>query len=279
MKKRSYRKTGSMSKRKIIDITSRKKRDTMLSVSSTSTVDGSQVAVGPGPAIARAGLPFFTLWHATARDLVTGGTAPNNSINEAQRTATKCYMRGLQETLRISTSDGTPWFHRRICFTTKAGFFPAVNPGATFPRPLFYESATTGMQRLFFNAANNNDTADLLGMYGVIFRGAYNIDWSDPITAPTDPTRITTKFDKTWVYKSGNTVGTVKETKLWHGMNKSLVYDDDEQGEGTQSSYFSTPAKPGMGNYLVVDILSAITGATGGLCRIDATSTLYWHEK
>lgn len=250
----------------------------MLSYTSTPS-NGFAANVPPyqGPAYVAASVnqPTLFLWNAVAQDMDSNSVVPN----QASRTATTCYMRGLSEHLRISTSTGLPWFHRRLCFTTKFPFNPAPNAGASTPRTTYVDTSN-GIERLWFNVSNNNDSVDIAGVYSIIFRGAVGSDWNDPILAPTDPTRITVCFDKTWTYKSGNTVGTVREHKLWHKMNKNLVYDDDEIGSGELPSYVSTPAKPGMGNYFVVDIVSPLPGGgASDVIRIDSNSTLYWHEK
>lgn len=277
-KKRTYRKKTS--RKSVLNITSRKKRNGMLSWANTSTTNGGSVTVGPGPAVIRGDIPGLFLWNATAQDLLSTLGGPDSISQQAARTATTCYMRGLSEHLRISTNTGVPWFHRRICFTSKGSFTAAVNPGATQPRQTFVDVAPGGVERLWFNAQINNDNNDVASIFQVVFRGFVGRDWTDPIVAPTDPVRITVKYDKTWTYKSGNQVGTVKETKIWHPMNKNIVYDDDENGDTEESSYISTTSKAGMGNYFVLDIFSALTGAAAtDLCRVDANSTLYWHER
>lgn len=249
----------------------------MMSVTSTPPTGGinnQQLNKGPATVQASAGPQVF-LWCPTAMRL----SGQSNAFTDSVRTRTTCYMKGLSEHLRISTTTGLPWFHRRICFTSKLTFLPTFNAGATLPRNVFNDS-DPGVTRLWFNMSRNNDSADFTTFYGFLFRGEENKDWTDPIVAPTDPLRITVKYDKTWTYKSGNTVGTVKETKLWHGMNHNIVYDDDEDAYDKSTRYFSTSSKAGMGNYFVVDIFSALDGgATTDLLRVDANSTLYWHER
>lgn len=63
-------------------------------------------------------------------------------------------------------------------------------------------------------------------------------------------------------------------------MRHNLVYDDDEAGSGESTSVYSVDNKQGMGDYFVVDIIQAgIGGTSSDLLSINATSTLYWHEK
>lgn len=114
----------------------------------------------------------------------------------------------------------------------------------------------------------------------VMFKGLQGVDWDDFITAPIDTNRVDLKFDKTWVYRSGNERGIIKETKMWHPMNKNLFYDDDESGAGENTKNFSVRDKRGMGDYHIFDLFSqGSSGNTTDLLKIRFTSTMYWHEK
>lgn len=212
---------------------------------------------------------------------VSGGS--NLLVNPAERTAQTCYMRGLSENIRIQTSSGVPWFHRRICFSSRgASAFNTINSADTAPVQPSGNSVDTssGMERLWFNSSINNTPATVMAQENTLFKGIYNSDWNDPILAPIDTARVDLKFDKVWCIRSGNSSGTIKERKLWHPMNKNLVYNDDENGEGEDTSYFSVGDKRGMGDYYVLDIFQAGAGAgAGDLLNVFSNSTLYWHEK
>jgi hypothetical protein len=267
-----------MSKKRILNITSRKKRDTMLTWTNT-TPTGAQVTPRQDAAIVNGNSGGYFLWCPTARDLLLGDNlAP--VANESARTSTSCYMRGLSEVIRIQTSSAQPWFHRRICFTYKGiDPFQRTFPGDTGAQQLFIENSN-GYARLMLNSQVNNTPNYINNANSIIFKGAQGVDWSDVITAPTDTRRITVKFDRTWTYKSGNASGTVRETKLWHPMNKNLVYNDDEAGTSESTGYYSVDSKAGMGDYYVLDLMSGGQGATASdLLRLDLSSSLYWHEK
>lgn len=233
-----------------------------------------------GVSLATSGGRF--LWCPTARNLTDNSGANDSIVNAAQRTATTCYMRGVAENLRIQTSSGVPWYWRRICFTSKGPTFNATVTADSPNEPLSPALDTSvGIVRLWNNeqvivgAGNTTNTRE-----SVLFKGVKNNDWDDPITAPLDNTRVTVKYDKTRVIKSGNANGTVLDVKLWHPMNKNLVYDDDENGEATSSAYFSTDAKAGMGDYYIYDFFVPGAGAgASDLLRIGGGSTMYWHEK
>lgn len=272
-----------MTKKRILNATSRKKKNVMLSFSNTSATGASQVtAVGPALVPGNATARF--LWCATAQDLIAPSGTGGVVSQEAQRTSTTCYMRGLSEHIRVQTSSGLPWFHRRICFTVK-GQDPfadrATADTTSSPNPVDpYVDTSQGMQRLWLNMTINNMPNTINERESVLFMGANGVDWNDILTARVDTRRVTLKFDKTWTLRSGNANGTVYERKLWHPMNHNLVYEDDQSGVGEVTSYFSTDSKAGMGDYYIYDIITpGQGGSVADLALLQSTSTLYWHEK
>nr|QTE03614.1 MAG: capsid protein [Gemycircularvirus] len=284
-KRSSYRRTSTRkrpSRKALLNVTSKKKRNGMLTVT-TSGSSGTPIAPAFGPAFINATDGGYFLWCATAQNLYTAN-GPNPVSADAARTAQTCYMRGLSEHIRIQTSSPLPWFHRRICFTTKHAVFRSQI--GTTPTPVntivpYYDDSARGMERWLQNQTNNNASVTVANWNGWIFKGAEGSDWSDRIIAPVDTTRIDVKFDKTWTLQSGNAVGIVRERKLWHPMNKNLTYDDDESGEAeTDTSYYTVADKRGMGDFYILDIIQAGTGGSAtDLMRFDCNSTLYWHER
>lgn len=218
------------------------------------------------------------VWCPTAMDLNSAAT----TRNPAQRTSSTIYAKGLSEKLRIQTSSGVPWFHRRICLCVRG--ITALNVQQPTPTPVQpynpYLDTSNGIQRLLFNLFINGSQTQIDAILGLIFKGQQNVDWTDIITAPLDTTRVDVKFDKTWTLQSGNSNGVVRERKLWHPMNKNLYYDEDENGEVESSTFFSTDSKRGMGDYYVIDFFVAgAGGSTSDLLQMFPSSTMYWHEK
>lgn len=269
-----------MSKKRILNVTSTKKRNGMLSYTNTDAAGLSRpLASGPAVVNGRDGATF--LWLATAQDLSANGST-NTVAQVAARTASTCYMRGLAENLTIQTSSPLPWFHRRICFTFR-GPTPFINitppdvPVITYSP--FIETSN-GMQRLWLNQNLNGQTATRNQIEGVLFKGSSGQDWSDIFNAPIDTTRVDLKYDKRFTYHSGNGNGVFRKKIFWHGMNHNLVYDDDETGATEQASYVSVDSKAGMGDYYVMDYFSGGLGAAvTDLLAVRNNSTLYWHEK
>lgn len=251
----------------------------MLSFSNTSP-SGSSLPTGTGTAYVAGNSTGYFVFCPTARDLSLGGA--HTITQESMRTASLCYQKGFSEHLRIQTSNGTPWFHRRICFIVKPLSVFHQSSNADSPAQPYnpYVATSNGMERLWFNQIVNSQPATVSGQYGQLFKGTQGQDWNDVILAPVDTGRVTLKFDKTWTIKSGNASGTVVERKLWHGMNKNLLFDDDQSGSGETTSYFSVDSKAGMGDYFIVDLFQAgLGGSTSDILNVYSNSTMYWHEK
>jgi len=285
--KRTMRPTN---KKRILNITSRKKRDAMLTWSNTQTT-GELQPNGPvaGPAYVSGQNPFTVfIWDATARRMTQAGGGSATIVQEAMRTSPTCYMRGLSEHLRIQTNSPAPWIWRRICFKTKDDRFIASDPGDTASGPQryvsFYENTVVGYTRQFYqlsgNGGTNRTTATYNNILDVLFKGAQGIDFVDFTLAHVDTRRVDLAYDKVTKLASGNDSGVLREFKRWHPMNKNLVYDDDEQGEIEVSSAYSVNDKRGMGNYMVMDIFAPGLGATDNdKLAISSNASLYWHEK
>lgn len=234
--------------------------------------------MAPGPLYVST-VGSFTIFNATAMNLSTNGNTVGNTITQqAARTSTTCYMRGLSEHIRIQTNSGVPWFWRRICFTVKDPL-AGISNAPTFVEQNFLDTSN-GMERPMQNLKINKSDATINALRGYMFRGTSSSDWDDELIAPLDTTRIGVKYDKMVTIRSGNANGTVLARKLWHPMNKNIVYDDDENGASETSRYGSVLSKEGMGNYFVVDIIVPGLGVgSGDSLAISANSTLYWHEK
>jgi len=247
-----------------------------------ATIAQNPLTIAGSPAGNNLGYIHF---RPTAMDLTDNGVVPNPITNVSQRTASICYMRGLAENIRIETSSGNPWFHRRLCFTSRDARFlqKSASDAAGTDRSSAASGAietSNGWQRLAANMHIDTLSNTITQFNEVLFKGEQGKDWDDFITAPVDTTRVDLKYDKTKVYKSGNERGVLREVKIWHPMNKNLYYDDDESGSSELTRDFSVTDKRGMGDYHIIDLFSqGSSGSTSDLLKIRYTSTMYWHEK
>lgn len=246
--------------------------------SGTPTTGGFTLNAAPG----NGGSTFIFPWIATARgnDTAGNGSAAGGKFDQATRTSSTVFMRGLKETIEIQTSSGTPWQWRRVCFTTKnVDITLGINAGGTYSGFL---TGANGYGRYVYNGSSGNapDNAMLTNLRALIFKGSLGSDWSDYMTAPLDSTRISIKYDVTRTIRSGNDSGVIRKYSIWHGMNKNLVYDDEEAGGDEIASFYSTHGKQGMGDYYIIDFIRPALGASSGDSMLfQPQSILYWHEK
>ncbi|ASH99161.1 capsid protein [Giant panda associated gemycircularvirus] len=295
-RRRSYgkKKYGGrkMSSKKILNVTSRKKRDDMSPYYVTYKADGTLVA-GPGSITAigtQTGASSYNnrvsgyIWCPTARDFSTSsGGGKGTTADLATRTASICYMRGLKERIEIQTSSGAPWQWRRICFRFRGNLYGQSGQNSQAGNYQTHVETSNGYRRLTLQFIDASATGNMVenSLTSLIFRGSPSSDdWYDYMNAPLDPTRVDICYDKQTVISSGNTQGKVFRKNFWMPMNKNLVYDDDETGGTEQSSYYSMHGKQGMGDYYVVDFFKSGLGSTSSdILVFEPQSTLYWHEK
>ncbi|UDN67433.1 capsid protein [robinz virus RP_384] len=282
VKRPRYKKRSPMTKRRILNVTSTKKRDTMLTYtnSTSGTQSGGTTYAADVPAIITGGQGVNQasafLWCATARDnTVSSGNTKGTRFDQSARTSTSPYMIGLKEAIEIQVSTGMPWQWRRICFTIKGTLGLTYNTGFSVAT-----ETSNGWVRVLNQVAGDPGGGQQYLLFERLFRGQNTADWNDPMTAKVDNTRVTLKYDKTCSLASGNEDGFIRKYNRWHDMHKSLVYNDDELGGAEASQNFSTLGKAGMGDYYVLDLFRARTGSTtSDQLSFRPESTLYWHEK
>nr|UBJ26132.1 capsid protein [Red panda feces-associated gemycircularvirus] len=290
--RRTRRTSRPMSKKRILNVTSTKKRDDMSSWVYVANSQGTGYNTVQAPAVAAgnqtgasASNPRTTgyIWCPTARDFTSSTSGAKGNISDiATRTASTCYMRGIAERIEVQTSTGIPWQWRRICFRYRGNLYGANGNSQSGAYQTHLET-TNGFQRVSVQFTDTTATGNTIenSLTNLIFRGTPGSgDWFDYMNAPLDPTRIDIAYDKQTVISSGNASGKIFRKKLWHPMNKNLVYDDDEQGGTEASTYYSMHGKQGMGDYYIVDFFKAGIGAAqGDQLSFEPQSTLYWHEK
>lgn len=221
------------------------------------------------PAELIGGVTYIMPWICTARAAVGSKVLPST------RSASTVFMRGLKENVQFQTSNGTHWQWRRICVTLKdQAMYDAGSDQSAFS---WWRSDSAGVRRM---VSNLNGLS--VGLYFIeqLFRGRQSLDWSSYFNAPVDTHKMKLHYDKTFKLGSGNESGIMRHFKMWHPMNKNLTYDDDESGAGILPSAFSTHDKRGMGDYMVIDIISAATASdSDDRATLSIDSALYWHEK
>ncbi|WGD01153.1 MAG: capsid protein [Genomoviridae sp.] len=133
--RRTYRKKPAMTKKRILDVTTVKKRDNMLPYTNLATAGAPSTTYSAAPAVLAPSLstnplensPYAFLWCATARDLDDSGGNPNLRINEAQRTSTTPYMKGLKERIEIQLTSAPPMAMEAHMFYVQGRFTRVIN--------------------------------------------------------------------------------------------------------------------------------------------------------
>lgn len=266
----------------MLNTTSTKKSDTMPPYASSTNpeIEPQPGGLGlvPNPnffsATGQPGAPSITIWTPFARLLST--TGPNATH---LRTASEIYARGIAETITIEINDGTAWRWRRIAFCLKGDLLRDPTFPITYTEP---NSSTARTLRNIAMATTTGSTSfnQYVAMRNTIFKGNITTDWQAIFDAPIDTTKITLLSDRVRTLTSGNASSRVIRRKVWTPFNKTLVYDDNENGVVQTTSRWSTTGKPGMGDVYVVDMFSASQYADlASRMLFNPTTTLYWHEK
>jgi len=273
-----------MSKKRILDVTTVKKRDNMLPYTNLTNASQGGTTYLAAPAVINGqtssdpnvNSPVCLLWCATARDLDDTAGNINVRVNETARTSVTPYMVGLREKVEIQLSSGLPWQWRRICFTYKGPLGGADSSSSFQP----YTESTAGYRRTVNSVQGDRNAGQQYSLYEILFAGQNASDWLDPMIAKTDQTRVTVKYDRTRTIASGNDRGMVRKFNMYHPMGATLAYNDDERGGNMASSPYSVESKVGMGDYWVVDLIRSRFGAaTTDQMIFSPSATLYWHEK
>lgn len=265
--KRPIRRRRNVRTRKnILDITSKKKRDTMVPAwwdeAESTFKAGSQVMTPSGGAIHR------FLWPVTARTTTNFSSNPS----KATRTNKNCYIRGFKEIHHLETATSMCWQWRRIVFSVKA-----------------LSRHTTAAGQVAFNINNGymRGTRPVpTGSFrdaieAILFQGKSQIDWLTSMVAPIHTSGVTLHSDVTRNIQSRNSGGGYMKTiKIWTPINKNLIYNDTEDGPNMIPSQWSVDDKQGMGDLYVYDLFRPGLGAIAAdVLDWRPNATLYWHER
>lgn len=278
-KKRTYRKKAST--RSMINKMAHKKKDTMLQASAggNNPAPSSNIALGQnitilGTTVDGTNIHKF-MFCPTYRFLV-----PNNAAYAAYRTSSTPYIKGIAETFEFTPNDSSVWWHRRIVFSYKA---PVAQNASAMSTLGAQATAEATSRRVFRDlsgetAGSYKDTVTFTEQ--ILFRGQQNTDWINPFTAPIDRSRVNLHSDKRLTLGSGNDAARPRITKRYDVINKTLVYDDDENGLTIVPSALSVQTKRGIGNIYVYDMFHCpVPESSATSLRVGSTQTLYWHEK
>lgn len=266
--RRRYRgRRPRMSSRRVRDIASRKKYDTVFGATSNDVQSTGSVSL-------KTGNNYF-LWTPSWRQRRTASTDEHVRANQ------DVYMRGVRDRVMVAAS--LSFTHRRVCFWSHRRIDEA--------RPYVFENPDVidapSYQRRPLTALYPNIDEEL---FEYLFKGTVGLDYSENSRwdTPLDNKRLKVVFDKQYAvnpnYAPADTstaFGKMVTRKFWHPINRKILYDDDEEGADVNGSGWSSNTPESLGNYYIFDIFSSgqeIEGSTQNMGTYMPETTTYWHE-
>lgn len=288
VKKRTYRRRTRRprGRKMILNITSRKKRDTMISSTKRPFTDPDfspgNIVFSPQTDGVRLAFGFC----CTARAINANLDAGEANVNDdATRTATRCFWKGFADNIQYQTNTGHMFLHRRIVFSFYgeeilrresdgdiARLYALTDDGYVRAMTALHPSSVGGDDEIYDNLTT------------ILFLGQEDVDWTDELTAPVDKRRVRLMHDSTYKIQSGNANGIIKDRRLYHSMGRTLIYNDDEAGGGKVAADLSANLRSSMGDVYILDFFKAAPSPAGGetpapTLTLTMQGSAYWHER
>lgn len=250
------RRTGNRFKRRVMAISQVKKRDTMLAANAAGDTSNASGILVNGDTM------VMNLWAPATRSYEEVENSP------ADRNSTTCFFVGIKESLYMFAN--TPFIWRRIVFWS-------------FNRYLFAESVenTDGTR---FRRSEQFTPSTHPELVEEVFEGTLDTDFQARtlFDAKVDRNKIRVVSDRRRIINPGMERGALRDMKLWTGVRRRIIYDDDEFGRNVASSVWSAQTPGSMGNLYILDLFSVAlnsvaTGPEAGSVRYNST-TVYWRE-
>ncbi|AIF34848.1 capsid protein [sewage derived gemykibivirus 2] len=257
-----------MTNRRILNVSSKKKVDTMMPL-----VIGNDGVGTEGPLLvtpAEPGQGFNSLYIPSARDYY-------NTNSSHARSAETIFVRGYKERVNVTVSGGATWTWRRTVFCMKGDMLR--DAWTDNSQPPQYDSLGPMAGQTPTRSIGPMDTILADVIRGLLYRGVQGSDWYDPYTAPIDTTRVTLLRDQVITINPTNDSGRTRMYRFWQPINKNLAYQSYENDESTVSGAYSVRSKPGIGDIYIFDQVRRETGAATASFRFSPEGTFYWHER
>lgn len=258
-------KRSRVTPRKVRNIASKKKQDTLLGSDSSDPDNFSNVVA------LTTGNNYF-LWTPTFRDR-------DDNVNNHTRGAASCYYRGVRDRIMVAAS--FQLIHRRVCFWSHSQISSAT------PYDIPGDDGDIAYTRRPLQKINpSTDTAT----FRYLFKGTVGVDFTEDSRwdSPMANNRIQVVYDRQYPVNpnynvaEGNAFGKISTKKLWHPMNSTVKYDDWEQGREIDAASWGNAHPASRGNFYILDMFSTgqdVPSETATQCGSYSTeSTVYWHE-
>lgn len=258
----------------------RKCKDKMLGLPFTQ--DSPPASENPGSALTLTGNSTWgVIWNASGRSLGRfnpNGTSPVFPL-EADRGKSRTYFRGVSEKMSLETNSNAAWLHRRTVFLDMGETIRVNMPPDTASTLLGREGYVRPLWAVLNTAGATEPGATAWGeISDEIYDGQHSVDWSNIMTAKLDNQKVKVLYDRISRISSGNDRGTWKIRNFWHPVNRTIIYDDDQDGNEVNTSPWSAGTRQSAGDVIVMDIFTCADGEEADQLQVGSEATVYWHE-
>lgn len=253
-----------MTPRRVRSIASRKKHDTQLGADSNAADASNPVAILAGN--------NYYLWAPTYLE-------QQEESYDYVRNAQSIFFRGVQDRVFLSATFSFTW--RRVCFFSYQEFISAL--------PFFVEPAVVTDPQIVRRPLRKIDPTTDSEFFSYAWKGTVGIDFSENTrwNAPLDDKLLTIVYDKSvtinpnYQHPAGATFGKSMVRKMWHPVNKTVMYSDKENGSTPATTGWTSMCPNSPGNFYILDIFSTgqdLPGDNTGVGEFSSEGTVYWHE-
>lgn len=250
-----------MTSRRVRNIASRKKHDTQLGASSS----------GANPIQLHAGNNYF-LWSPSYLE-------QQDESYDYVRNAQNVFFRGVQDRVFLSAAFAFTW--RRVCFFSYEQLVAGI--------PFFVDPSNEEDPHIVRRPLREINPKNASDFFAYAWKGTVGVDFSENTrwNAPLDDKLLTIVYDRSctinpnYAAPQGATFGKSMTRKMWHPVNKTIMYTDKENGSTPQTTGWSSMSPNSPGNFYILDIFSTgqdLPGDTTGVGEFGSEATVYWHE-
>lgn len=257
---RYVRKRLGMSRRCILNISSKKKRNNIIPQNFTYL----GASAGTGPKVMGSDRITFLISRPTALSYDETGAS------DFCRTSQTVFWRGIRESIDINIAGGAPWRWRRLVFECK---------GDPVDSLISNVETSTGYNRAMVELSGDPPASIRNQLESLLFQGAGGVDWASVFNAKVDTNRVKLHSDEFTSLRSGNDRGHYHKYKKWYPLNRNMHYFNDENGKDISSSSFASSTIGGMGDVFILDIFQCLQSSADFQLQFSPEATLYWHER
>ena len=283
---------GKVSRRRILNVSTRKLKDTMPCVAITS---GGSASTPGAPYNLTGDNDWAFAFCPNARDShqnFNNATFPIGQRGMYQRSLSDVFIRGYKEYVTLATNSGAPWLWRRLVVTMKTPLWQSFPAGTVQREVPLTDNRSSGQTRALYNfgSVGGVETDLAKEVYAVIFEGTLDVDWHNVFNAKPDKRFVRVISDTQTNIQNTNDYGMLRNYKRWYSVNGNMHYNEKEEGNKikedpdlasneTQASKFAADGITGVGDLWVFDFFSCPSRDVTDVLKLQPNGTAYWHER